>query len=51
MLWQPSRKTVNILSEDGHLPIIQKGEPMNRIIYLVGLVVIVLLILGFFGLR
>jgi hypothetical protein len=27
------------------------GNPMNQIIYLVGLVVVVLLILSFFGLR
>jgi hypothetical protein len=26
-------------------------EPMNQIVYIVGLVVIVLVILGFFGLR
>jgi hypothetical protein len=28
-----------------------KGNPMNNIIYLVGLVVIVLAVLAFFGLR
>jgi hypothetical protein len=27
------------------------GKPMNQIVYIVGLVVIVLVILGFFGLR
>lgn len=36
---------------DGYLPIIAEGEPMNRIIYIVGLVVIVLFVLGYFGLR
>jgi hypothetical protein len=29
----------------------RKGNPMNRIIYIVGLIVIVLFILGYFGLR
>jgi hypothetical protein len=28
-----------------------KGNPMNNIVYIVGLIVIVLFILGFFGLR
>ena len=29
----------------------RKGNPMNSIVYIVGLVVIILFILGFFGLR
>jgi hypothetical protein len=29
----------------------QRGETMNQIIYIVGLVVVVIVILGFFGLR
>jgi hypothetical protein len=30
---------------------LEKGEPMNGLIYLVGLVVVILAILSFFGLR
>jgi hypothetical protein len=29
----------------------RKGSPMNNIIYIVGLIVIVVAVLGFFGLR
>jgi uncharacterized membrane protein len=29
----------------------RKGKPMNNIIYIVGLVVIILFVLGYFGLR
>ena len=37
--------------EQGRISPIIRGKLMNQIIYLVGLVVVVLLILSFFGLR
>jgi hypothetical protein len=52
MLWQRAGMTFTFRWEGWHLvsrP--RNAEPMNQIIYIVGLVVIVLFILGYFGLR
>lgn len=46
------RQPPNVDLTDDQLRIIQQAETtMNQIIYLVGLVVIVLFVLGYFGLR
>jgi len=39
------------LSDRGHKPASRRGLPVNSIIYIVGLVVVVVAVLSFFGLR
>ncbi len=51
MLCRPGDEALSFCADRWCLTHHRRGGPMNRIIYLVGLVVIVLFILGFFGLR
>ena len=49
--WSPVCSEPTVLSTRFEPSTLAKGHPMNSIVYIVGLVVIVLAILGFIGLR
>lgn len=52
MLFWKSGRRGNIDSWDANLPVPEHtGGSMNRIIYIVGLIVVIVFILGFLGLR
>lgn len=52
MLWPAESRRV-IVNQNGRCLInrLNESEPMNQIIYIVGLIVIVVFVLGYFGLR
>jgi hypothetical protein len=52
MLWQAGRQQgIPYLSGRCLIDRLNESEPMNQIIYIVGLIVIVVFVLGYFGLR